>query len=103
MLKTMKQQYNKTYYTKHHDKIIAKLLEYRHCACCNKDIQYVSMVRHKQTKMHIENEAKHEVTTPNLEVTTPNLEVPPTHENAKKQYNKTYYTKHYTKIMATLL
>ena len=58
MLKTVKQQYNKTYYTKHHDKIISKLLEYRHCACCNSDIQYVSMARHKKTLIHKSNEAK---------------------------------------------
>lgn len=57
MIKT-KKEYNKTYYTKHHDKIIAKLVEYKHCLCCDRNVQYVSLARHKKTKSHLENMAK---------------------------------------------
>ena len=51
----VKAKYNKTYYTKHRDKILAYYKSKIYCAICDKHIGRTCKAKHKRTKKHIRN------------------------------------------------
>ena len=52
MMLTKKQQYNKTYYEKHKEKVKQYNYEKINCIVCNRNISRCVLRRHQKTKKH---------------------------------------------------